>query len=50
MLSPGTRVALFATCINDTMKPSIPIATVTVLERLGCRVVYPPGRRVAARS
>ena len=43
-------VALFATCINDTMKPSIPIATVTVLERLGCRVVYPPGRRVAARS
>lgn len=43
-MSPGSgkTVALFATCINDTMKPSIPIATVTVLERLGCRVVYPP--------
>ncbi len=41
MLSPGTRVALFATCINDTMKPSIPIATVKLLERLGCTVVYP---------
>lgn len=40
---PGTgiTVALFATCINDTMKPSIPIATVKLLERLGCTVAYP---------
>ena len=35
------NVALFATCINDTMKPSIPIATVKLLERLGCTVSYP---------
>ncbi|MFT3886646.1 MAG: (Fe-S)-binding protein [Arachnia sp.] len=34
-------VALFATCIADTMKPSVPIATVSLLERLGCTVVYP---------
>ena len=34
-------MALFATCINDTMKPSIPIATVKLLERLGCTVSYP---------
>ena len=34
-------VALFATCINDTMQPSIPIATVKLLERLGCTVAYP---------
>ncbi|MBK7820340.1 MAG: (Fe-S)-binding protein [Tessaracoccus sp.] len=40
-MATGPTVALFATCINDTMKPSIPIATVRVLERLGCRVVYP---------
>lgn len=35
------HVALFATCITDTMKPSIPIATVQLLERLGCKVSYP---------
>ncbi len=37
----GIRVALFATCITDTMKPSVPIATVKLLERLGCTVVFP---------
>ncbi len=37
----GPAVALFATCIADTMRPSIPIATVTLLERLGCRVSFP---------
>ena len=35
------RVALFATCITDTMKPSVPIATVRLLERLGCTVDFP---------
>lgn len=35
------RVALFATCIADTMKPSVPKATVAVLERLGCTVEFP---------
>ena len=32
------RVALFATCFNDTMWPEAPRATVTLLERLGCEV------------
>ena len=35
------HVALFSTCINDTMQPSIPIATVKLLERLGCTVSFP---------
>ena len=34
-------VALFATCFNDTMWPDAPKATVVLLERLGCRVVFP---------
>jgi L-lactate dehydrogenase complex protein LldE len=34
-------VALLATCFNDTMWPGTPIATVQVLERLGCRVEFP---------
>lgn len=34
-------MALFATCIADTMRPSIPRAVVTILERLGCRVEFP---------
>ncbi len=39
--SAAPHVALFATCIADTMKPSVPIATVKLLERLGCRVSFP---------
>lgn len=38
---PGPTVALFATCFNDTMWPEAPRATVTLLERLGCRVLFP---------
>ncbi len=37
----GKTVALFATCINDTMFPTTPQAVVAVLERLGCKVVFP---------
>jgi len=37
----GLRVALFATCFNDTMFPEAPRATVLLLERLGCRVEFP---------
>lgn len=42
-MSPGDgkTVALFATCINDTMFPTTPDAVVTVLERMGCKVVFP---------
>ncbi len=35
------RVALFATCFNDTMFPQTPKATVALLERLGCEVEFP---------
>lgn len=40
-MSDTPTVALFATCFNDTMWPDAPRATVTLLERLGCRVVFP---------
>ncbi|MDC5697079.1 (Fe-S)-binding protein [Intrasporangium calvum] len=39
--APDLRVALFATCFNDTMWPETPKATVRLLERLGCRVEFP---------
>jgi L-lactate dehydrogenase complex protein LldE len=35
------RVALFITCIGDTILPEVGIATVAVLERLGHEVVFP---------
>lgn len=37
----GLTVAVFATCFNDTMWPEAPRAMVRLLERLGCRVVFP---------
>jgi L-lactate dehydrogenase complex protein LldE len=35
------RVALFATCLGDTVFPDVPRAVVRVLERLGHEVVFP---------
>ena len=35
------RVALFATCFNDTLWPDTPRAVVTVLERLGVSAEFP---------
>jgi L-lactate dehydrogenase complex protein LldE len=35
------RVALFATCLGDTLFPEAPRATVEVLERLGHEAVFP---------
>ncbi len=35
------RVALFVTCLADTLFPQVGVATVTVLERLGIEVVFP---------
>jgi L-lactate dehydrogenase complex protein LldE len=35
------RVALFITCVNDTLFPDTGRATVTVLERMGHEVVFP---------
>ncbi len=40
----GLKVALFATCFNDTMWPETPKAVVTVLERLGVTVEFPMGQ------
>jgi L-lactate dehydrogenase complex protein LldE len=36
------RIALFATCLADTVSPEAARATVSVLERLGHEVVFPP--------
>ncbi len=38
------RVALFVTCLGDTVIPEAGRATVTVLERLGHEVVFPSGQ------
>jgi L-lactate dehydrogenase complex protein LldE len=35
------RIALFATCLADTLFPDVGKATVTLLERLGHQVVFP---------
>lgn len=35
------RVALFVTCVNDTLFPGTGRATVRLLERLGCQVEFP---------
>jgi L-lactate dehydrogenase complex protein LldE len=38
------RVALFVTCLGDAVRPEVGKATVTILERLGHRVVFPAGQ------
>src|SRR5689334_340830 len=38
------KVALFATCLVDTLTPQVARATATLLERLGHTVVVPPGQ------
>lgn len=38
------KIALFATCIVDAMYPRTAMATVSILERLGHEVVFPPGQ------
>ncbi|MBC7375417.1 MAG: (Fe-S)-binding protein, partial [Frankiales bacterium] len=38
------RIALFVTCLADTLFPDVARATVTLLERLGHEVVVPPGQ------
>ena len=38
------RVALFVTCLGDTLFPEAPKATVAVLERLGHEVAFPRGQ------
>ncbi|MGA0869288.1 MAG: (Fe-S)-binding protein [Planctomycetota bacterium] len=41
---PGVRVALFVTCLVDQIGPEVGMATVAVLERAGCEVVFEPGQ------
>ncbi|MEV2239371.1 (Fe-S)-binding protein [Micromonospora sp. NPDC049891] len=38
------RIALFVTCLADTLFPEAARATVRLLERLGHEVVFPPGQ------
>lgn len=38
------KVSLFGTCLVDMMKADIGIATVELLEHLGCKVDYPEGQ------
>jgi L-lactate dehydrogenase complex protein LldE len=38
------RIALFATCLADTLFPQAAMATVRLLERLGHEVVFPPAQ------
>ena len=38
------RVALFVTCLGDTLYPSVGQSTVRLLERLGHQVVFPEGQ------
>jgi L-lactate dehydrogenase complex protein LldE len=35
------NVSLFITCLNDTLYPQTGIATVQLLERLGCKISFP---------
>lgn len=37
----GPTVGLFVTCLVDLLRPSVGFATVTLLERAGCRVYVP---------
>jgi hypothetical protein len=38
------RIALFATCIGDSLFPRVAIATLQLLERLGREVAFPKGQ------
>ncbi|MFV0295678.1 MAG: (Fe-S)-binding protein [Hyphomicrobiaceae bacterium] len=38
------RVALFATCLVDLMRPSVGFAAAKLIEQSGCRVDVPPGQ------
>ncbi|MDG1225045.1 MAG: (Fe-S)-binding protein [Burkholderiales bacterium] len=38
------RVGLFVTCLADVMRPSIGLATLELLKREGCEVIFPEGQ------
>lgn len=44
------RVALFVTCLADTLFPDVGRATVAVLERVGCEVVFPAAQTCCGQA
>ena len=44
------RVALFVTCLADTLYPNVGRATVTVLERAGCEVAFPSAQTCCGQA
>lgn len=50
MATDATRVALFVTCLADTLFPDVGRATVAVLERLGCDVDFPPAQTCCGQA
>jgi L-lactate dehydrogenase complex protein LldE len=40
----SVRLALFVTCLVDTLLPQVGQATVRFLARLGCEVAFPAGQ------
>jgi len=49
-MNRGSSVALFVTCLADTLFPDVGRATVAVLERLGCQVVFPPSQTCCGQA
>lgn len=43
------QIALFVTCLGDVLFPDVGKATVTLLERLGHQVVFPPAQTCCAQ-
>ena len=41
MSIPSTEIALFATCLVDSLRPSVGIAAIELLQKSGCTVVVP---------
>ena len=44
------RVALFVTCLVDTLFPDVGKSTVAVLDRLGCDVAFPPDQTCCGQA
>ncbi|WP_111672562.1 (Fe-S)-binding protein [Algoriphagus litoralis] len=44
MKSPSLTVALFIPCYVDQFYPNVGVATLELLEKLGCKVCYPSGQ------
>jgi L-lactate dehydrogenase complex protein LldE len=49
-MAPRERVALFVTCLADTLFPDVGKATVAVLERLGVDVVFPQAQTCCGQA